>query len=108
METQTKEQNELPQDDEKTQRSYISHFVGNLSLVAVFRTSGGESAEDLRVQLVTKIKEKTSGHIVNNVVSLIERSDWSTKQGVDSFKAEYEKLKNETLSEEELNKIRQN
>jgi hypothetical protein len=76
-------------DDEKSQKAWISHFVGNWLVRATFRTSRGESAVPVRDELVDKLHSKTSGTLVDELVELTQRYDWVNSSGVEDFRREY-------------------
>jgi hypothetical protein len=75
--------------DKKSQREWISHFVGNWLVQARFATSQGRSAESVREELIGKLKSKASGTLVDEVEGLLTEYKWENKDGVESFAKRY-------------------
>ena len=76
-------------DTEESQKSWISHYVGNGLVPAACLVGQGRSAEELRKGLVQKLQAVTSGKIVDEVIGIISRYDWSNIKGIEDFREEY-------------------
>lgn len=75
--------------DEKSQKAWISHFVGNWLVQAHFETGQGKSARTVRDELVAKLESRASGTLVNEVKGLIAQSEWSDEKQVQEFTTAY-------------------
>lgn len=79
----------ISENNAEAQKSLISHFVGNWLLNATGSIEDGESADEIRKELIEKLEAGPQGTIVDGVLDLIRKSDWSTKQGLESFRETY-------------------
>jgi hypothetical protein len=75
--------------DEKSQKAWISHFIGNWLVQARFATSQGRSAEGVKEELVAKLNSRTSGTLVDEVEGLLREYKWESKGNVDLFVEKY-------------------
>ena len=80
-------------NSEEEQKSYISHFVGHLLLIAGSVTARGRSAEEFKTEAIKGLMSKTGGSLVDEVIDMIGRQDLSTSQGIENFKEEYNRFK---------------
>ncbi|MEI7719511.1 MAG: hypothetical protein WCI72_06585 [archaeon] len=76
--------------DEKSQKTLISHFVGNWLVQATFTIEQGKDATPIQDELVDKLKSsEEKGTMMNEAVKLIRSYDWSTKNGLEDFRQQY-------------------
>ena len=75
--------------EEKSQKAWISHFVGNWLVKARFETSQGRSAEEVKSELISKLDLKAEGMLVEEVKGLLRAYDWSTRENVELFFQDY-------------------
>ncbi len=73
----------------KTEKSLISHFVGNSLANASLECELEENAEPIKKELLEKLNREVSGHIVDEVIQIIRDSDWSTLLGIENFRTAY-------------------
>jgi len=76
--------------DEKSQKEWISHFVGNGLAHARFEIAKGRSAEEVKVDLIARLKARTSGTLVDEVQGFLSEHEWKTKEGVEAFARDYD------------------
>ena len=79
-------------DTEKSQRAWISHFIGNWQLKARFAIREGTTGEEVKNELVAKLTSRTSGALVDEVRNLLGSYDWSKMEGLDGFLKAYEQF----------------
>jgi hypothetical protein len=75
--------------DEKSQKAWISHFVGNWLVRARFETSRGNGAIAVRDELTAKLDSRASGDLVEEVKCIIQLNAWSNKEDIDAFCVRY-------------------
>ena len=76
--------------DEKSQKTLVSHFVGNWLVQATFTIERGENATAIRDELVKKLLTcDGEGVLIDEAVKLIGNYDWSTKKSLEDFRQEY-------------------
>jgi len=78
--------------DERSQKAWISHFVGNWLVQARFANSQGRSAEEIKNELVAKLNSRASGTLVEEVEGLLREYKWENKENIDLFVGKYRKF----------------
>ncbi len=75
----------IPTQDVESQKANIAHFVGHLLLMSRLKTADGESAQETKKHYLENLKSHSSGSLVDEVVVMIERANWDTKEGIEEF-----------------------
>ena len=82
-----------PQPFTAAEKFYVSDLVGPALIEAAIVVNKKNSAEPIRVKLLTDLKSKSDGAVLGVMIQILEHADWSDKENVEKFRVEYTKFK---------------